>query len=233
MVENGILDWQIYNQPFKRKKTDNKFFIIGFFVYLCIMKKDQFGSTEKYKMLGYLTEHINSLDKNKKEYLSTYIRNFNSRLKKFDSITDFDFKKYLLDLTLKSYFKSIDKLRKQKAVDNNNKVVIAYKKNIVITVNSGESKTFFDEKILSYLENYIKARINNAREVKYIVFDGHTYMISDEKIRKNDLYIYYYSGNNGSFINTANGFVATSNGGVCIKPTLADITRCKKLVYIK
>ena len=53
------------------------------------MNKETFGSIEKYKMLEYLTKKISNLDRNKKEYLSTFINEFNQRLNNIDKlITD-------------------------------------------------------------------------------------------------------------------------------------------------
>lgn len=41
------------------------------------MNKNTFGNSDKYKMLIFITEGINQLDLNKKQYLSNFIHHFN------------------------------------------------------------------------------------------------------------------------------------------------------------
>lgn len=71
------------------------------------MYENQFGDSEKYKSLVVLTEQVFLLDKNKKGYISTFISEFNECIKRFSTIDDIDFRKYLLDLLKKDYCEKI------------------------------------------------------------------------------------------------------------------------------
>lgn len=100
------------------------------------MDKDTFGSIEQYKMLDFLRQKISLMNNKDKRYISTLILRFNSIIKKSESINDILFKSYILDLIHQNFMKKI----------NNN-------------------KSKYDEKVISYLKNYIKAKIKNAKIV--------------------------------------------------------------------
>lgn len=116
------------------------------------MNENTFGPAEKYKMLPFLTEKINLLDYNRKAYISTFIQDFNQIMNKFGGIHDRNFKNYLLDLTYTDY--------------------------MVKTMKMGDK---YDEKIITYLNNFIHARIKNEELIIYkvigvIAFDRDDFM---------------------------------------------------------
>lgn len=100
------------------------------------MNTNTFGSDKVYKMLPFLTEKIDLLEDNKKAYISSFIQDFNLVMKNFDELVwgEIWFKNYLLELMSKDY---------------------------VVKVENFEHK--YDSKIISYLKNYINARIGNSR----------------------------------------------------------------------
>ena len=103
------------------------------------MNSNTFGNIDKFKMLEYLTEQIEYLsDSNKKNYISTFITEFNTRINRMEanwvtSIDDIKFQEYLLSLIKKDYCDRIDSLKDR-----------------------------YTQKLLSYLKNYIYAKINNT-----------------------------------------------------------------------
>ena len=99
------------------------------------MNENTFGDVEQYKMLPFLTEKINELENaNRKAYLSQFIIEFNTFINKFESIQDIDFRCILLDMVWDSYYN---------------------KTNYLIGKYEG--------KIVTYMRNYIKARVNNMK----------------------------------------------------------------------
>ncbi len=99
------------------------------------MDKGTFGSNEQYKMLDYLTEKIALMDDKQKKYISSLIQDINNITKKSNSITDKNFKNYTLDLIHNDYSIRINKF-------------------------IGER---YEEKIYTYLMNYLNAKIKNAK----------------------------------------------------------------------
>lgn len=90
------------------------------------------GSPQKYKMLNFLTKKVMSLTRNEKVYIISLLNKFNEKLKKFDVIEDKKFKTYLLNLMRNDYIQKFDGMQNKYDVDT-----------------------------ISYLKNYVKARINN------------------------------------------------------------------------
>ena len=97
------------------------------------MNSNTFGSSEQYKMLEFLTEKINELDDNRKNYISSLIHDINSNIKKSKDILDEDFKHYVLKIIRNDIISHIDE-------------------NL-----SGK----YDKKIITYLKNYVYAKTNN------------------------------------------------------------------------
>ena len=100
------------------------------------MDKGTFGSSEKYKMLDYLTEKIALMNDKQKKYISSLIQDINDITKKSNSITDKNFKNYTLELIHNDYSNRINKYIKER----------------------------YEEKVFSYLMNYLNAKIKNAKE---------------------------------------------------------------------
>lgn len=71
------------------------------------MNKNTFGNSDKYKMLIFLTEGINQLDLNKKQYLSNFIHHFN---KIVNSLQNAKHRDYLVKLIKNDYNKRIDEM---------------------------------------------------------------------------------------------------------------------------
>lgn len=98
------------------------------------MKKDTFGDPNQFKMLDFLTEKIVALPSNKKEYISTLLVRFNWRIKQTTLIEDEDFRMYVLHLIGWDFKKITQGLTNK-----------------------------YDEDLISYLENFIHAKINNLK----------------------------------------------------------------------
>jgi len=94
-----------------------------------------FGSVTKYKSLKFLTEKISSLEKHKREYISSVISDFNEVIKKSEQIKDLQYKNYILELIEKDFISRTD--------------------------NHLVGK--FDDGIVSRFKNFIKAKIRNAK----------------------------------------------------------------------
>jgi hypothetical protein len=102
------------------------------------LDKGTFGSIEKYKMLEFLTERIDDMGIREKEYVSSVLHDFNKCMKRFDgmNVAERGFKIYLLNLVHKDYIARIDKFMTGK----------------------------YEEKVVTYLKNYIYAKISNERK---------------------------------------------------------------------
>ena len=100
------------------------------------MNNTLIGSSEKYKMLGFLTDEIQTFSDNKRTYIVSVLNLFNQRVKKIELIEDQKFRNYLLDLIRNDYKKKFDGLC-----------------------------DVYDADVISYLKNYLKARINNAKKL--------------------------------------------------------------------
>jgi hypothetical protein len=100
------------------------------------MYKGTFGSAEKYKMLEFLTEKIGLMDDKHKNYLSSVIQGFNLVVKKCKCIMDISLKRYVLDLIYDDYIRRIDEHMSSKC----------------------------EEKVITYLKNYIHAKIKDAKQ---------------------------------------------------------------------
>jgi len=95
-----------------------------------------FGSVKQYKMLDFLTEKISLMDEKHKNYISSVIQDINTTIKKTELITDVQFRYYVLDLI---------------SNDFNNRI----------------NEHIFDkyeEKIHTYLKNYLYAKIKNSKQ---------------------------------------------------------------------
>lgn len=100
------------------------------------MNKETFGSSHQYKMLEFLTEKISSMDDKHRNYLSSVIEDINSITKKTEEIADIPFKNYVLNL-----------------------IYVDLKKRIREHILNK-----YDKKIVSYLENYLHAKIKNTKQ---------------------------------------------------------------------
>jgi hypothetical protein len=98
------------------------------------MEKETFGSTNQYKMLDYLTEQISVMHPRRKSYICSVIANFNLAIKKTSLINDKLFRNYLIDLIHNDYKEKINEFMVDK----------------------------YDEKVITYLINYFKAKKNNS-----------------------------------------------------------------------
>jgi len=92
-----------------------------------------FGSAKQYKMLEFLTEKISVMDEKYSRYISSLITKINIAIKKTDSITDPQFKIYVLSL------------------------ISTDLKNKINKVNYDP-----DGRIKTYLLNYLNAKIRNS-----------------------------------------------------------------------
>lgn len=99
------------------------------------MDKDTFGSINQYKMLEFLTEKISLMDEKNKNYISSVIQDFNTVIKKCDMIEDISFNNYVLDLICNNLNERIETHIKGK----------------------------YEEKIATYLKNYLNAKIKNSK----------------------------------------------------------------------
>jgi len=100
------------------------------------MDSETFGPVKKYKALGLLTDKIRQMDENPRIYISSFIRNFNTVIKKTEQIQDLAFRKYLLDLVYSDSISRVD--------------------NFII----GK----YDDRVVSYLKNFIYAKTKNAQK---------------------------------------------------------------------
>jgi hypothetical protein len=100
------------------------------------MDKGTFGSCDQYRMLEFLTEKISLMEVKSKNYLSSVIQDINNIVKKTNTIEDGEFKNYVLEL--------ID-------IDLSNRI-------------NNHVKNKYEEKIFSYLMNYLNAKIKNAKQ---------------------------------------------------------------------
>lgn len=89
------------------------------------MEKNTFGDSDKYKMLIFITEKINELERNEKEYISKFISDFNKLIKDIKIIY---YENYVLKLIENDYLQRIENFN-------------------------------YDDKLKTYLKNYIKAKI--------------------------------------------------------------------------
>jgi hypothetical protein len=100
------------------------------------MNKETFGSINKYKMLEFLTEKISLMEVKHKNYLSSVIQDINQTIKKCEMINDIYFRNYILDLI-------------------HNDLAIRIENHI---------KGKYEEKIATYMENYLNAKIINSKQ---------------------------------------------------------------------
>jgi hypothetical protein len=100
------------------------------------MDKGTFGSIYQYKMLEFLTEKISLMEVKHKNYLSSVIQDINQKIKKCEMINDISFRNYVLDL-----------------IDNDLSLRI-----------ENHIKGKYEEKITTYMENYLNAKIKNSKQ---------------------------------------------------------------------
>ena len=100
------------------------------------MDKGTFASVNQYKMLDFLTEKISLMDKKKKNYISSVIQDINTILRKSELIGDIQFRSYVLDLIYNNLNERIETHIKGK----------------------------YEEKITTYLQNYLNAKIKNSKQ---------------------------------------------------------------------
>ena len=100
------------------------------------MDKGTFGSINQYKMLEFLTEKISLMEVKHKNYLSSVIQDINQTIKKSEMINDISFKNYVLDLIYNDLSLRIENHIKGK----------------------------YEEKIATYMENYLNAKIKNSKQ---------------------------------------------------------------------
>ena len=98
------------------------------------MDKGTFGSSSEYKTLEFLTEKIEIMDEKKKTYISRFISDINKLSSQLKYIRDDKVKNYIVKLIKDAYNKRTDDLLEK-----------------------------YDEKIVSYLKNYIKAKLKNIK----------------------------------------------------------------------
>jgi hypothetical protein len=99
------------------------------------MEKNTFGSTDTYKMLEFLTEKISLMDEKNKNYISSVIQDINGLIKKSEQINDIWFNNYVLDLIHNNLNERIQTHIKGK----------------------------YEEKITTYLQNYLNAKVKNSK----------------------------------------------------------------------
>ncbi len=99
------------------------------------MDKDTFGSVEQYRMLDFLTEKISLMEPKHKGYLSSVLEDINTVVRKAKIIRDPKFHDYVLDLVYADYSDRV-------------------------TTNI---KGKYDEKIFTYIMNYLNAKVKNAK----------------------------------------------------------------------
>jgi hypothetical protein len=100
------------------------------------MDKGTFGSINQYKMLEFLTEKISLMDEKNKNYISYIIHDINTILRKSELIGDIQFRSYVLDLIHNNLNERIETHIKGK----------------------------YEEKITTYLQNYLNAKIKNSKQ---------------------------------------------------------------------
>jgi hypothetical protein len=100
------------------------------------MDKGTFGSINQYKMLEFLTEKISLMEVKHKNYLSSVIQDINQTIKKSEMINDISFRNYILDLI----------------------------KNDLSLRIENHIKGKYEEKITTYMENYLNAKIKNSKQ---------------------------------------------------------------------
>lgn len=100
------------------------------------MDKGTFGSINQYKMLEFLTEKISLMDEKNKNYISSVIQDINTILRKSELISDIKFRGYVLDLIHNNLNERIETHIKGK----------------------------YEEKITTYLQNYLNAKIKNSKQ---------------------------------------------------------------------
>ncbi len=87
-------------------------------------------------MLEFLTEKISLMEVKHKNYLSFVIQDINQKIKKCEMINDISFRNYVLDL-----------------IDNDLSLRI-----------ENHIKGKYEEKITTYMENYLNAKIKNSKQ---------------------------------------------------------------------
>jgi len=100
------------------------------------MDKGTFGSTAQYKMLEFLTEKISLMEVKHKNYLSSVIQDINETIKKSEMINDISFRNYVLNLI----------------------------KNDLSLRIENHIKGTYEEKITTYMENYLNAKIKKSKQ---------------------------------------------------------------------
>jgi hypothetical protein len=100
------------------------------------MDKGTYGSINQYKMLEFLTEKISLMEVKHKNYLSSVIQDINQTIKKSEMINDISFRNYILDLI----------------------------KNDLSLRIENHIKGKYEEKITTYMENYLNAKIKNSKQ---------------------------------------------------------------------
>ena len=90
-----------------------------------------FGSTEKWKSLLYIINNLPNYDDNKQHYLSKFIIDFNTLVKKIEKIEDNDLKKYMIRLVKNDYKSRTNSLFNKYEID-----------------------------LVTHLKNFIKAKLN-------------------------------------------------------------------------
>ena len=99
------------------------------------MDSETFGSTKKYKTLGFLVEKVSLMEAKHKGYISSFMQDMNTTVKKTELIQVDEKRKYVLDL-----------------------IHLDFKSRIESSI-----KPKYDEKITSYMENFLNARIKKEK----------------------------------------------------------------------
>ncbi len=101
------------------------------------MNKETFGSIKQYKMLDCLIDRISLIEDKDKNYISSVIHDINKTIKNTELINDIKFRNYVLDLIYKDFKNRINEHILNK----------------------------YEDKIFTYLENYLYAKIKNSKLV--------------------------------------------------------------------
>lgn len=99
------------------------------------MDSETYGSTIQYKMLEFLVEKVSLMDAKDKGYISSLIQDMNTTIKKCELIAVDDFRKYVLDLIHRDFIQRIETSIKPK----------------------------YEEKITTYMECFLNAKIKNEK----------------------------------------------------------------------
>ena len=97
--------------------------------------KDIFGNPEKYKTLVFISQEVATLDKNKRQYISLFIYDFNRTCNRMQEISDVLLLKYVKKLVYEDYINRINKLSEK-----------------------------YNPELLSRIKNYFNARIGNIKQ---------------------------------------------------------------------